>query len=345
MVDLVCGQITGSFVTFIMRRIMMCRKLMVLVSLILVLVVMSSVQAKPVPFSIGASADVTVGNDGNLRPNKNINVGSLFISDVRDNRRVTFVSFDISQVRVGLLKVFSDVSFSNYGNVGGKVHVYGVLEDLDNIDESITWNTAPGVKNDPTPPLASRVVLDMDDLTELLLTFNCPDRNERSSTGTSQALTDFVNADTDGIVTFLFAPEPEKDPVILSSSHSSGGVFLEGGIASEIIIAWVTESTDQNEDGIIDDQGWYDWLESEGHTVDYQPDYWMELDSDKIEELNAADLVIVSRTQTVVIMTMVMSRPYGILSRHQSYRWLRIWSEIAVGYGSIPARLCRPKNL
>ena len=120
----------------------MYRKFMVLVSIISALILTSSVQARPLPFSIGASADVTVGNDGNLRPNANINVGSLFISDVDNNRRVTLISFDISTVKVGLLKIFSDVSFSNYGNVGGKVYVYGVLEDQDNIDESITWNTA-----------------------------------------------------------------------------------------------------------------------------------------------------------------------------------------------------------
>jgi len=38
-----------------------------------------------------------------------------------------------------------------------------------------------------------------------------------------------------------------------------------------------------------------DILKAEGHTVDYQPGNWTELDDDKIAALNAADLVIISR--------------------------------------------------
>jgi hypothetical protein len=63
-------------------------------------------------------------------------------------------------------------------------------------------------------------------------------------------------------------------------------------------IVWVTETVDDDADGIQDDQAWIDWLAAEGHTVDVRRDYWLELDPNKVDELNAADLVIVSRGAT-----------------------------------------------
>ena len=63
--------------------------------------------------------------------------------------------------------------------------------------------------------------------------------------------------------------------------------------AADIIL--VTEYADTNLDGIQDDQELVDWLVNEGHSVDVRRNYWIMLDSDKIAELNSADLVIVSR--------------------------------------------------
>ncbi|MFZ2145748.1 MAG: PA14 domain-containing protein [Sedimentisphaerales bacterium] len=61
-------------------------------------------------------------------------------------------------------------------------------------------------------------------------------------------------------------------------------------------IVWVTVTSDDDADGAQDDQAWIDWLEAEGHNVDARIDYWTELDASKVDELNAADLVIVSRS-------------------------------------------------
>ena len=63
-------------------------------------------------------------------------------------------------------------------------------------------------------------------------------------------------------------------------------------------IVWVTETCDDDLDGIQDDQAWIDWLAAEGYTVDVRIDYWLEFDAGKVDELNAADLVIVSRSAT-----------------------------------------------
>ena len=63
--------------------------------------------------------------------------------------------------------------------------------------------------------------------------------------------------------------------------------------AQNIIV--VAENNDLDEDGVVDDYRLVEVLEDEGYTVDIQRDYWMELDDDKINALNATDLVIISR--------------------------------------------------
>jgi hypothetical protein len=73
--------------------------------------------------------------------------------------------------------------------------------------------------------------------------------------------------------------------------------------AYAVDIIWVTEAHDYDRDGIQDDQQFVDWLVAEGHSVDIQHDNWSTLNADwttlnadKIEALNAADLIIVGRT-------------------------------------------------
>ena len=59
-------------------------------------------------------------------------------------------------------------------------------------------------------------------------------------------------------------------------------------------IIWISEETDRDNDGIMDDQGWIDLLRDQGYSVDVQRNYWQTLDDDKIDALNSADLIIVS---------------------------------------------------
>lgn len=67
----------------------------------------------------------------------------------------------------------------------------------------------------------------------------------------------------------------------------------------------VTEDRDVDADGVRDDQGLEDWLIDQGYTVDVRPGYWTTFDPvdpndpnevSKMDQLNAADLVIISRT-------------------------------------------------
>jgi len=75
-------------------------------------------------------------------------------------------------------------------------------------------------------------------------------------------------------------------------------VFGLSSSVQAISIIWVSDN--KGDDGT--DQGWVDLLRTEGHTVDYKGEdgvtnlrYWRTLDAGKIAELNAADLIIVSR--------------------------------------------------
>ena len=68
-------------------------------------------------------------------------------------------------------------------------------------------------------------------------------------------------------------------------------------------IIWVTETIDRDGDTVQDDQDWVDLLMNAGYNVDVRPDYWTALEgvdandaNDYVGELNAADLVIVSRS-------------------------------------------------
>jgi hypothetical protein len=66
--------------------------------------------------------------------------------------------------------------------------------------------------------------------------------------------------------------------------------------AANIIV--VTENVDKNLDRVPDDQGLIDWLVAEGHSVDVRRNAWGTLDAKLLAQLNAADLILVSRLAT-----------------------------------------------
>jgi len=207
----------------------MCRKLIYLFSFVLVLGIASNVQA--VPFSLVPTFDGHVSNDASEGPDTSPGGTGMHIRDVPSRRRVGFVTYDLSEVK-SQGAIFADVSFSNYGHDTGVVNVYGVLESYEDIvAEGITWNTAPGVQNDPTPELDSGVVLDLADVTDILLTFNAPPRGTRESTETSEALADFLNNDTNGFVAFMFASPAGGNAIVRTiEMGEDGGMWLEGDI-------------------------------------------------------------------------------------------------------------------
>jgi len=208
----------------------MYKKLIYSVCLVVLLSVISIVQADT--FSLRPAQDTYVANDTQQGPNSiQSGVDGIHIRNQAGRRRVGYIKYDISALKKPG-RVFSNVSLSNMGWDRGNINVYGLIETVDSIDvDTLNWNNAPGVKNNPTPALDSPVVLDFNDLTEQLMpTFRAPARNTRESTPPSQALADFLNSDTDGIIVLVLAPAAVGDAgiVLAIDEGVDSGTLLEG---------------------------------------------------------------------------------------------------------------------
>ena len=208
----------------------MLGKMTYLVCFALLIAATSSAQA--VPFSLVPTFDGQVSNDADEGPDTSPGGSGMHCRNQGGRRRVGFVTYDLSEAQSQGAN-FSNMSFSNYGHDTGAVNVYGVLEAYEDlVADGMTWNTAPGVQNDPTPALDSDVALDLADVTEILLTFNAPARGTRESTDTSEALANFLNSDTNGFVAFMFAPEGSSGAIVRTvEMGEEGGTLLEGDIA------------------------------------------------------------------------------------------------------------------
>jgi len=208
----------------------MLGKMTYLICFALLLGTFSSVQA--VPFSLVPTFDGHVSNDAGEGPDTSPGGTGMHCRNQGGRRRVGFVTYDLTEAQSQGAN-FSNMSFSNYGHDPGPVNVYGVLEAYEDlVADGITWNTAPGVQNDPAPALDTDVALDLADVTEILLTFNAPARGTRESTDTSEALANFLNSDTNGFVAFMFAPEGSSGAIVRTvEMGEEGGTRLEGDIS------------------------------------------------------------------------------------------------------------------
>jgi hypothetical protein len=277
----------------------MCKKLIYLVSFIFVLSIAAGAQATPIPVSVDSSVESVIGADALAPPVKALNTYDLQVKNFTQGRRVTLVSFDISGLKKDYQK-FANMKLSVLGgNSSGGVDVYGVIEDQDNISSGLTWRSAPGVNNDQ--PLGYPVDLDEADLTDKLLGFTSPKRDERNSVG-SAALDDFINTDTDGVVTLLLAPAKKGTNALMKSNrYSDGGVTLAGEITTGMDIIFVSfhGADDTPSDGAAGaglteaaDKEYTDLLNADAHNVTR----YITTGSPDPNVLNAADLVIVSRS-------------------------------------------------
>jgi len=229
----------------------MFKKLICLLSMAILISIASPPQVKAETFSLRPTQDTYVSNDTQSGPTATFGgADGIHIRDVAGRRRVGYIKYDISALKkTG--QIFSNVSLSNMGWDRGDINVYGLIEALDNVDlNTMNWNTAPGVQNNPTPALDSPVALDFNDLTEQLLpTFRSPARNTRESTPPSQALADFLNSDKDGIIVLVFAPGVGQNGIILSIDEGvDSGTLLEGEIAGLPTSAYDPNPTDEAAD-------------------------------------------------------------------------------------------------
>ncbi len=87
-----------------------------------------------------------------------------------------------------------------------------------------------------------------------------------------------------------------RDPKTANSMQIAEVELLNGAN-----VMWVSEACDDTKDGVRDDQPWIDFLTAQGYKIDYRMGpafgngFWRTLDQAKIDALNAADLIIVSR--------------------------------------------------
>lgn len=141
----------------------MCKSLVYLTCLIGLLCSTSGVWGAT-PFSILPTFDCYIGNDPQMGPTgADTNGEGMHIRNQATRRRVSYVTYDISTTRKPG-QMFLNESFNNLGNDTGRVDVYGVPEAGEHlVAAGINWNNAPGVKNDPTPPVDSEVALDPAD--------------------------------------------------------------------------------------------------------------------------------------------------------------------------------------
>ncbi len=210
----------------------MSKKLLCLLSLTLVLSAAVGVcSAATATFNVRATYDAQVANDGAQGPAASDAGTGTHVRDVDSRRRVTLASFDFSATKTPGTK-FSNVTLSvRAANLGGTILVYGVIEDLDNISGALTWNTAPGVQNNPAPANNTAVVLDTADLVGPLMTFSGIVASQRTTSPVSKELADFMSTDTDGTITLLFAPPTGGNVILYSSVRYTGtdpGTFLAG---------------------------------------------------------------------------------------------------------------------
>jgi len=210
----------------------MCKNLCIMTTILLLAAGTGSAQSMGQAFSLLPTFDTEIGNDEGLPPDASSNGTGMGIRNVATRRRVAYVTYDLSGMGASGM-TFSQVSFSNYGHDSGTINVYGVLEEYEYlVADGLTWNTAPGVANDPVPALDSEVALDPEDLTDILLTFSAPARGVRASTDTSDALAAFLNSDTNGFVAFLFAPDEAGNAILRTvEMGEDGGSRLEGVLA------------------------------------------------------------------------------------------------------------------
>jgi hypothetical protein len=208
-------------------------------------------------FSLSATHDAHVANDSNAGAtsyNSNFNgVGAIQVRNIdAPRRRVGFFRYDTSTLTDDVRDAYLQFTMGNVGN-GLQLFLHGVLEPYDEIDETtLNWNNAPGLQTAPSP-LAIDAPLDENayvpsELTGVLTTFTGAANNQATSTALSAALDDFINSDTDGIVTFMVRAGygASVDGALLDRREdvSSGGTVLRGNLAAAKRVAFIVEDPD-----------------------------------------------------------------------------------------------------
>ena len=166
------------------------------------------VTLSPPVFALQATGNLEIGNDSGLAPTTRSGSGTgLGARNIATRRRVAVVSYNLNAARdtEHPNELFANATFNLHSQTrGGVITVYGVKEHLDTINYStISWNTCPGLPR-PAPALDTPVSVVTPELVGPLMIITQPAVGNRETFPVSPALTEFLNSDIDGTVTFLF---------------------------------------------------------------------------------------------------------------------------------------------
>ncbi len=196
-------------------------------------------------FAVQASTWCTAGNDSDQPPTS---YRHSSISYARNHsaprRRIEYVQYDISgQKEAGEVYANSYLTINrDKGSLNEVLSVFAVREEYDNVDltnsTTAVWESLPGVVNTPNPaysePITFATHIDQSDVSPLLMETVIDPLDVWVDTAKFAALDEFLNSDTDGIITLMFvtfSPE-DADFEICSPSHSRSltidGVALKG---------------------------------------------------------------------------------------------------------------------
>ncbi len=287
-------------------------------------------------FIIQAADHCMACNDAQIGPDS---TRRTTISDIRNyqdasttRRRIAFYSYDISSIKQPG-KVFANCYLTlnvDKGTSGKNLYVYAVKEDYDNIVlNGKTWNTLPGLVRNPAPTRGSEItidVLNMTELSPLLMSFPRPALDVWESTPVSALLDDVLNADTDNNILLLFVTydAQNSDFEICSPSHSTkfstnpvlGGILLRGDI---VVPSRATSPVPANYANVGIGLSQLSWTNPEPNEVGgiITCDVYLGTNEPNLAKpgYNLNTLVTGTKAQSVSI-------PAGLIQRNTTYYWI-----------------------
>jgi hypothetical protein len=184
--------------------------------------------------AFGNGADTFLTNDdqspaANNGPDGNWgSAATLRAFRVVDNSRIKigYIRFDISDVAGDKSGAYLTLDFTYIKGSSRQVTVWGLLDGANDywVENQVTYNTAGGFI--PNPPTALRYY-DIDESEAVSLgTFSSPSEVGPFSTDTATLdLTDFLNADLNGLVTFFFIGSNDENEIASKENTTAGIVF------------------------------------------------------------------------------------------------------------------------
>jgi len=289
----------------------MCRKSLFLISLLVLLCWACTLHATVVTTVDGCGADTFVTNDETN--DKDSVMGTEKTLEIRNyegvQQRIGYLRFDISSVEVdddhyiGGDLTGATLTLNVTGTQEKWVSVYGVADGANDLwdEATMSYRTAPGVVYESpdirgVPP--GRYALN-DALLQKLGHIKLGTSGLYSSYPNTLNLNHFLAQDTNKLITFIIINEqsdPEADWWITTKESDTpelAPALTLPNALEPLKVIWVYDTSGGA--NIENDQFWLDWLLAQEYALDAEPDKWIQLDSAKIDQLNDADLVILSQ--------------------------------------------------